>query len=306
MRRTLPSTMALQCFETAARNESFSQAARILNLTQSAVSRQIRLLEEFVEQPLFERVRQRVTLTAAGLLYLDEILPVLQDLEVSTLKLRSFQSLGGGLNIGCYPTLGTRWLLPYLLRFANEAPDITTNTITYLDNEHFDGAIVDIGIMQGTPPWKGLRAESLMAEDMVAVAAPSLLAEPVQDPVELLEHRLLNHVTRPLSWQIWFETQDCELPDLPSGLFFPQYEMVIEATVAGYGVSILPLVLIKKELAAGSLCLAHAHVARTENAYYLLTPLNKVSIPKINVFRQWLLNELTMPDLQSEPSSDLR
>ena len=75
MRRTLPSTMALQCFETAARNESFSQAARVLNLTQSAVSRQIRLLEEFVEQPLFERVRQRVTLTAAGLLYLDEVLP---------------------------------------------------------------------------------------------------------------------------------------------------------------------------------------------------------------------------------------
>ena len=109
MRRTLPSTMALQCFEIAARNESFSQAARALNLTQSAVSRQIRLLEEFVEQPLFERARQRVNLTAAGSLYLNEILPVLQNLEASTLKLQSFQSLGGGLNIGCYPTLGARW-----------------------------------------------------------------------------------------------------------------------------------------------------------------------------------------------------
>lgn len=294
MRRTLPSTMALQCFETAARNESFSQAARVLNLTQSAVSRQIRLLEEFVEQPLFERVRQRVTLTAAGSLYLNEILPVLQDLEASTLKLRSFQSLGGGLNIGCYPTLGTRWLLPYLLRFANEVPDITTNTITYLDNDHFDEAIIDIGIVQGTPPWKGSRAEWLMAEDMVAVASPILIEEPVLDPIELLNYRLLNHVTRPLSWQIWFETQNCELLDLPSGLFFPQYEMVIEATVAAYGISILPLVLIQKELAAGSLCLAHAHVARTENAYYLLTPLNKVSIPKINVFRQWLLSELAV------------
>ncbi len=294
MRRTLPSTMALQCFEIAARNESFSQAARVLNLTQSAVSRQIRLLEEFVEQPLFERARQRVKLTAAGLLYLNEVLPMLQNLEASTLKLRSFQSLGGGLNIGCYPTLGTRWLLPYLLRFASEIPDITTNTITYLDNDHFDESIIDIGIVQGHPPWKGSRAEWLMAEDLVAVASPSLVKEPALDPAELLSNRLLNHVTRPLSWQIWFETQSHEVPDLPSGLFFPQYEMVIEATVAGYGVSILPLVLIQKELDAGSLCLAHHHVARTESAYYLLTPLNKVSIPKINVFRQWLLKHTSI------------
>ncbi|MFT5658812.1 MAG: LysR family glycine cleavage system transcriptional activator [Gammaproteobacteria bacterium] len=77
MRRTLPSTMALQCFEAAARTDSFSQAARALNLTQGAVSRQIRLLEALVEQPLFERERQRVKLTAAGQLYLNEILPVL-------------------------------------------------------------------------------------------------------------------------------------------------------------------------------------------------------------------------------------
>ncbi len=298
MRRTLPSTIALQCFEAAARNESFSQAARVLNLTQSAISRQIRLLEEFVEQPLFERARQRVTLTAAGQLYFDEVLPILQNLETSTLKLRSFQTLSGGLNIGCYPTLGTRWLLPYLLRFANDVPGITTNTITYLDNQHFDANIIDIGIVQGNPPWKGARADWLMKEELVVTASPTLITKPVNDANDLLDHRLLYHGTRPKSWHIWFETLFQDVPDLPGGLNFPQYEMVIEATVAGYGVSILPLVLIQKELADGSLCLAHPHIARTQSAYYLLTPLNKVSMPKINLFRQWLLREteiLTIP-----------
>ncbi|MFT5665803.1 MAG: LysR family glycine cleavage system transcriptional activator [Gammaproteobacteria bacterium] len=294
MRRTLPSTMALQCFEAASRNESFSQAARSLNLTQGAISRQIRLLEELVEQPLFERQRQRVKLTAAGHLYLKEILPVLQNLEASTLKLRSFQSLGGGLNIGCYPTLGTRWLLNYLLRFANEVPEISTNTITYLDNEHFDASVIDIGIVQELPPWLGSRADWLMAEDLIAVASPSLVPEPKNNPLDLLQYRLLNHVTRPRSWQIWFETQGYKSQNLPVGLFFPQYEMVIEATVAGYGVSILPLILVQKELADGRLCQVQKHIARTDSAYYLLTPLGKESIPKINVFRDWLLGELSV------------
>lgn len=294
MRRTLPSTMALQCFEAASRNDSFSQAARTLNLTQSAISHQIRLLEALVEQPLFERERQRVKLTAAGQLYLSEILPVLQNLEASTLKLRSFQSLGGGLNIGCYPTLGTRWLLSHLLRFANEAPEISTNTITYLDNNHFDASVIDIGIVQGSPPWEGSRADWLMVEDLVVVASPSLVQVAAIDAFDLLQYRLLNHVTRPQSCQIWFETQGYESQNLPVGLFFPQYEMVIEATVAGYGVSILPLILIQKELADGRLCQVHKHIARTDSAYYLLTPLGKESIPKINLFREWLLNELSV------------
>jgi len=293
MRRTLPSTMALQCFEAAARNQSFSQAARLLNLTQGAISRQISMLEEFVEQPLFERVRQRVVLTPAGSLYLDEILPLLENLEAVTLKMRSFESLSGGLNVGCYPTLGTRWLLPYLLRFANKTPQITSNTITYLDNAHFDPNVVDIGIVQGDPPWNGCREDWLMAEQLVAVASPALIEKPLQDPSDLLDFRSLNHVTRPLSWKIWFESQQFAFSEFPGGLHFPQYEMVIEATTAGYGISILPLNLIEKELASGSLVLAHPHCAKTDSAYYLLTPLNKVNIPKINLFRDWLLNQLS-------------
>ena len=112
--------MALQCFEAAARNESFSQAARELALSQGAISRQIRLLEEYLEHELFIRTKQRVVLTKGGELYLDEISALLQSLEASTIKLKSFNQLSGSLNIGCYPTLGTRWLLPLLLRFGNE------------------------------------------------------------------------------------------------------------------------------------------------------------------------------------------
>ena len=293
MRRMIPSTMALQCFEAAARNESFSQAARELALSQGAISRQIRLLEEYLEHELFIRTKQRVVLTKGGQLYLDEISILLQSLEASTIKLKSFNHLSGSLNIGCYPTLGTRWLLPLLLRFGNERSELNINSITYQNNNRLDEDVMDIGIVHGDPPFKGLHAEWLMAEDLVAVASPSIIASPLEDPSDLLEHRHIFHVTRPQSWRIWLDSQNRQdIPLQGGGLSFPQFDMAIEATIAGYGIGLLPLVLIEKELASGSLVMAHVHKARTESAYYLVTPVKKLAIPKINMFRKWLIAEV--------------
>jgi len=289
MRRTLPSTVALMCFETAARLESFTRAAAALNLTQSAVSRQIRLLEALVEQPLFDRVRQRVFLTDAGRRYLGEVQPGLESLEAATLRLRSFRALSGALNIGTYPTLGSRWLLRHLLAFAAAMPELRTNTITYLDNSGFDAEVIDIGIVQGDAPWPGLRADPLMPEDLAVVAAPVLVPRPFEDARDLLALRPLQHVTRPHSWAIWFADQGAAHEEHSGGLVFPQFEMVIEAVLAGHGVAVMPLVLVREELASGRLVLAHRHVARTASAYYLVTPEAKTMLPRIESFRSWLL-----------------
>lgn len=289
MRRMIPSTMALQCFEAAGRNESFNQAARELSLSQGAVSRQIKLLEEYLEQELFIRTKQRVLLTKGGRLYLDEISTLLQSLEASTIKLKSFNQLAGSLNVGCYPTLGTRWLLPYLLRFGKENTEFNVNSVTYQDNTQLDQNLIDIGIIHGDPPFSGLDAEWLMPEDLVVVVSPSLIPFPLEDLSSLLEHRHIFHVSRPQSWRIWLNSQNRQDIKLQgSGLSFPQYDMVIEATMAGYGIGLLPLVLIEKELANGTLVMAHSYKLRTESAYYLVTPVNKSTIPKINMFRKWL------------------
>ncbi|WP_261842917.1 LysR substrate-binding domain-containing protein [Aliamphritea ceti] len=292
MRRKLPSTMSLQCFELAARLENFTQAANTLNMTQSALSRQIKLLEELVGQPLFLRSRQRVKLSPAGQSYLAAITPMIDDLEAATLKMLSFQDISGGINVGTYPTFGARWLLPYLLDFQNVQSDINLNTITYLDNSQFDPAVIDVGIVQGDPPWPGMRVDYLMPEYLAPVASPKLLPEPVNDPAQLMSQRILHHTTRPESWKIWFNDLGAILPEEGSSLRYSQYELIIEAMVAGHGIGLMPQVLIQRELKEGKLVPAHSHIACPRSAYYLLTPLHKVGISKIESFRSWFLQRV--------------
>ncbi len=291
MRRTLPSTMALICFEAAARHESFTQAAIDVNLTQSAVSRQINILEELLQQKLFERIRQRVKLTTAGQHYLLQVQPLLETLEVETIRMPSFQAISGGLNIGTYPTLGSRWLLKHLMTFAAEFPDISTNTITYLDNSQFDQNTIDIGIVQGNPPWPGCQHEYLMPEELAPVISPKLIFDANENEDILSSHRLLQHTTRPLSWDIWFESAGIQKPEMQSALYFSQFEMIIEATIAGHGISMLPVILVQRELADGRLKLAHPHIARSASGYHLISPNTKSNAKKVEAFRQWILSE---------------
>ena len=289
MRRKIPPVTALLCFETAARTESFTQAAQMLNLSQSALGRQIQSLEAQVGQTLFHRVRQRVSLTDAGQMLLGELSPQLEALEATFYRLRTRDNPDGALNIGTYPTLGSRWLMPRLAGLAQTQPRLTVNTITYLDNAGVDAGVVDLAIVQGDPPWPGFRADVLMAESLIAVAAPSLLLEPVTDPFDLLQFPALLHRTRPQSWNIWFNGQGADLPAPPTGPLFSQFEMLIDAACYGHGIAILPEILVRRELENGRLLRAHPHISQPSSAYYLLTPQAKIGINRIEKTRDWLL-----------------
>ena len=291
MRRNIPSTTALLCFEAAARSQSFVQAARQLNISQSALGRQIQGLEAQLEQTLFHRERQRVRLTSGGQMLLSELGPLLEDLEAVFYRLRTRDNPFGALNIGIYPTLGSRWLMPKLAGLAQAQPQLTVNTITYLDNSQVDASLIDLAIVQGDLPWPGYRADFLMPETLVAVAAPSVLPAPISDPADLLSLTVLQHSTRPQSWQIWFSSLGATLPTPPTGPMFSQFEMLIDAVRYGHGVAILPKLLVQRELAAGQLLMAHLHHCTPDSSYFLLTPQAKVGTGRIEKLRQWLLNQ---------------
>lgn len=264
-----------------------------MNITQSALSRQIRELETYLAQPLFTRARQRVTLTSAGRRLLADLSPQLESLEATLLRLRSFHTPDGAINVGTYPTLGSRWLMPLLGDLTTQDPALTINTITYLSNAELDPSQVDIGIVQGDPPFKSFRATRLMPETLVAVVSPTILPDPPDMPAELLKLRILQHATRPESWSIWLASQGEPLAQPPIGPVFTQFEMLIDAVRRGHGVAIIPKILVKRELADGSLILAHRHEATPESAYYLLVPDLKVGMPRIERFHTWLLRRAT-------------
>ncbi|MFT5742027.1 MAG: LysR family glycine cleavage system transcriptional activator [Paracoccaceae bacterium] len=294
MKRRIPSTTALLCFEAAARTENFAQAANNLNMTQSALSRQIQTLEAGIKQQLFKRAKQRVKLTAAGHALVAELSPQLENLEAMFLKIRSHDKLEGALNIGTYPTFGSRWLMPKIIELAQQEASFTLNTITYLSNGEIDPSLVDIAIVQGVCPWPGYRADYFLPETLVVIASPEILEAVVLDPLELLNQRILQHITRPDSWRIWLESQNCPLPNSIIGPMFHQFEMLIDAVKGGHGIAIVPKLLVEKELKEGKLTKAHSHEITPEGAYYLLTPTVKVGTQKIERIRKWLLKSVNI------------
>jgi len=130
MRRKIPSLQALACLEAAARHESYTRAAQELAMTQSAVSRQITSLEEFLGVALFRRTRHGVALTVRGAQYAAQVAPRLEALELTTLDVMSAQGSGGSVHLAAVPTFATRWLIPRLPQLAALHPEITVHIET--------------------------------------------------------------------------------------------------------------------------------------------------------------------------------
>ncbi|MBI3146243.1 MAG: transcriptional regulator GcvA [Pseudogulbenkiania sp.] len=298
MRRTLPSLMALQCFEAAVRHLSFTRAAEELNLTQSAVSRQIRALEDFIGRPLFERVKQRLVLTVAGEAYAAAVQDVLDRAEAATLQLMAYSGEGGVLTIAILPTFGSRWLVPRLGDFTARYPDIQLNLVTQVRPFDFDKVEADVAIHFGPALWPGAICHRLMGEDIVPVCAPALLGgKPhLAEAREILDYTLLQHTTRPQAWNDWLHAAGIEdlsghEGSLLSGPRFEHFFMVIQAAVAGLGIAVLPHFLVQEELQSGRLVVAVDKPVRSQHAYYLVHPATKADLYKVRVFREWLLEQ---------------
>ena len=305
MRRPIPSTQALACFEASARHESYTRAAQELALTQSAVSRQVIALEEFVGVALFRRTRHGVSLTPAGALYAKKVRGWLQGLERDTLDLMSHQGQGGTVNLAAVPTFATRWLMPRLPLLARQHPDITVHIEVQTRPFLFADTVHDAALYAGTPEqvgnWPGVQVLKLMDEDVVPVCSPTVLGkaaardlgrawQPVA-PEVLARLPLLQQSTRPYGWQQWFQSVGVDAPRALDGPRYELFSMLAVAASQGLGVALMPPMLIEQELARGDLIIACPQPLRGNRAYYLVTPAlapDAQPAPALRVFSSWL------------------
>ncbi len=301
MRRNIPSTQALACFEVAARHESYTRAAQELSLTQSAVSRQILALEEFLGVQLFRRTRHGVVLTPAGAHYGRQVARWLQAVEQGTLDMMAHQGEGGTLSLAAVPTFATRWLIPRLPRLAQQHPDIVVHIETQTRPFLFADTTFDAALYAGTPEqvanWPGIQAQWLMNEDVVPVCSPRLLEAAAQrgrgrayqtvPPEALAGLPLLQQSTRPYGWRQWFEVMGVEAPKALDGPRYELFSMLAEAATHGMGVALIPPLLIEAELARGELVVACARPLRGERSYYLISPAQPQP-PVLAAFSAWL------------------
>lgn len=289
-RRFLPSMSLLRAFEAAARHQSFTAAAAELNLTQGAVSRQIRVLEELLGSDLFIRERQTVRLTSAGEIYARDIREALKRISSATLSFRA-NPQGGTLNLAILPTFGTRWLAPRLPRFLRDNPGITINLSTRLAPFDFAFEQADAAIHFGAPDWQGAELEYLMSETVVPACSPALVESfGFEQPSDLLKAPLLHLVSRPDAWERWFEEHDA-LTGLLHGMLFDQFATAAQAAISGLGVALLPEFLIKEDLERGDLVRALNLPMASREQYYLAWPANRSSYWPLAAFRRWIVQE---------------
>lgn len=288
----LPNVGNLLAFEATARHGSVSRAADELNLTQSAVSRQIQQLEESLGVSLFSRTRQRVVLTDVGRLYASQVRGTLNELSDATHQAIALSGTSGVLNLATLPTFGTRWLMPRIPDFFARHPDATVNFGVRFVPFDFAAEPFDAAIHFGEPHWPGAICELLRKEEAVPVCSPAYRKrEEIQTPQDLTRARLLQQSTRPTAWAEWFASVDVAIGNPMRGPRFEQFAMVAQAAAAGLGVGMIPQFLIDDELASGRLEVLFPQSVLSSGAYYLVYPEHKAEAPLVRSFRDWLINQ---------------
>lgn len=290
-RKLLPPMTALRAFEAAARLGSFTLAADELFVTQGAVSRQIRLLEDLLNVRLFERAQQRVKLTAAGEYYAHQIAETLGHLKSAAAQTIAFSKPGSQLHLAIVPTFASRWIIPRLRAFTTLYPRLQLRLSSIQggaapDLEAYDAALVVGRANQPNSVWRRLESE-----DLIAVAAPRWMRRHgVRSAADLIDAPLLRHTGRADLWSRWFALNGIDANALaPATLAFDQVTMIIEAAVAELGAALLPRALIARELERRELAVIKSEPLFVSDGFHLVYAAHKKNYPPLAAFQSWLL-----------------
>lgn len=293
----MPSLDLLAGFEAAARHLSFTKAGEELFLTQSAVSRQIKDLEEQLGVPLFHRRHRALVLTDAGQQFYAAAAQVITTMRSATERLRSQSGRKRPLSVTTTHSFAALWLIPRLAGFTRTHPgvDVRITADTRLQDLERDG--LDLAIRHGPPSLAGSNAVRLFGERVFPVCSPKLLkTNPLREPADLKNHTLLQYddpdARHPwLHWKTWLEVAG--IPDLrpAATLSLSGFEQIIPAALAAHGVALGRSPLVKDLLAEKKLVAPFKTTADPARAYFVIASKAAASRPEVHEFIEWLKGE---------------
>jgi LysR family glycine cleavage system transcriptional activator len=291
MKTDLPPMNWVKTFEVAARLLNFSAAARELNMTQSAVSQQIKLLEHHLGDPLFIRKHRKVTLTNSGLAYLPVVQGVLNNLQRKTADI--FSPIGKGrLVLNVNYAFSSLWLTHHIYKFCTRYPGIRLQLIHSNWERDFSESNYDLSIMNGNGRWPGLSLEPLLKAEVQAFCSPQL-AKLIHSPNDLLSLPLIEVMGSSHTWSLWFETVGIDMD--VSKVVCHKVDTLVAATQmvkSGLGVMLAyPDFFTEQDLKEKLRSPLKVHLP-TEDNYFLAFPEGKPLSKSATVFRDWLLEEL--------------
>jgi LysR family transcriptional regulator, glycine cleavage system transcriptional activator len=289
--RRLPPLNALKAFEAAARSESFTRAADELNVTQGAVSHQVKALEATLGLKLFNRERQRLVITEAGRDYLAVVRDALDRIAVGTERLVQRQT-SGILTVSTSPDFAAKWLVHRLGRFAERYPDIDLRVSATMHQVDFAREDVDLAVRHGDGNWTGLEAVRLCSERLFPVCSPKLISgrKGISAAADLLKFPLLR-LEDWKNWTRWFEAAGVAVDSKLHGPALNSASMLIDAAVDRQGIALARTALAARDLISGRLVRPLDVSLRMSNTYWIVCPQVTSKVPKIATFRNWLLAE---------------
>ena len=283
---TLPPLYALQAFVSAARLGSFTRAAEELHLTQSAISRQILLLEDFFGEPLFVRQARGLALTATGTLLLPAVNEAFQTLTRATQSLRQTR---GVLTLRLPPTFASRWFLPRLPALRAALPELDVRVATHWgDAPDFSQPDVDAIVAHGAGGWPHVAEVPLMREMLAPLCAPALRGK-LRQVDDLARVTLLHPDPRRREWAQWLKGAGSKAPANAHGQVFDTVEMALSAATRGQGVAIADPALASDALRDGVLVMPFKRRVPSGMHYFLTYPAARADAPKLVAFQTWLL-----------------
>jgi LysR family glycine cleavage system transcriptional activator len=292
MTARLPSLNGLRAFEAAARHLSFTLAASELNVTQTAISHQIRRLEEELGIRLFVRQNRALALTPEARDYLPGVRAAFNDLRLATDRLLRKDD-DKVLTVSTLASLAAKWLLPRLTDFQEQHPGIDVRITTSANLVDFQRDNVDAAIRYGRGQWPGLRADWLMADELFPVCSPSLLRgdKPLRQPEHLRGYPLL-HTSNANSddWRLWLTAAGlpADIAQQP-GITFDMIFMTIQAAIDGIGVAMGRTSYVQDDIAKGRLVVPFKIALPADAGFYLVSPQGRREAPKLAAFRQWVV-----------------
>lgn len=304
----LPPLPALRAFESAARQLSFTEAAHELHITQGAISRQVRTLEQFLGVRLFDRFTRRIELTEKGRKYFCVVQDSLCNIEQAT-KL-TMGDAHRRITLDVLPTLCTLWLMPLLQEFTETHPQIELRIDSSLDPVDFRSHQADVAIRVGRLPgrqypadapridleiaesWKDVQADFLFSDVLVPVMSRKLLSQgrPVESAADVLNYRLIHTANRKHAWADWLAHHRLGSPARAPSLDFGHFFMAIRAAKDCKGIAIVPKILLENILADAEMICPFDSQLESAGAYYMLTRQSSANDLAVQQIKRWILS----------------
>ncbi len=292
-KRNLPSLNALKTFEAAARNLSFTKAAQELFVTQSAVSRQIKYLEEYLKEPLFKRIRQNLYLTKKAQEYYGQIALAMNTIENSTHLLFEKAIDNNIVTIDLLPSLSTYWLIPHVKYLKKKIPDLKVQVIIGNNNDiNFSQMNADVAIRVSDQKFLDVENEYLIDEEMALICSPNFF-DKIKKLNDIYQFNFLDNLTRPHISKDWAKSAKINLGDFKEIIGFEHFFMMIEAARQDLGFALVPSFLVKEDIAKNLLINPLKIHYKTGACYYLLYPKENKTSYKLREFIKYFRKSLS-------------